>query len=37
MQSWIVILHTIATKTKYINGLNVAPDITIGPNPSFQH
>jgi len=29
MRSWIVILYIIATKTKYLNGLNAAPDIMI--------
>jgi len=35
MRSWIFVLYIIATKTKYINGLNVAPDNY--DNPSFQH
>src|SRR6218665_2112398 len=29
MQTWIVILYIIATKTKYRNGLNAAPDAII--------
>jgi len=29
MQSWIVILYIIVTKTKYRNGLNAAPDIML--------
>jgi len=29
MQSWIVILYIIATKTKYRTGPNAAPDMII--------
>jgi len=29
MRSWIVIIYIIATRTKYRNGLNAAPDIMI--------
>jgi len=29
MRSWIVTLYIIATKTKYRNGLNAAPNVMI--------
>jgi len=36
MQNWIVILYIIATKTRYRNELNAAPDIMIIHHSSIK-